>query len=572
MYFDTKKEVEKTKKIMKNPKLEIEDARRGLEKLQQYIKKLKEQGTEDEKIRQKINDEFSQEINEYLKTTGTDYVILEEQSLEILEKNPQLVENIYNKVKDEVGKFNPIKEEYTRGEKIKVLMEFEIKLVLKEIRQETIREELKRKREELSNSNDKELKEYLAKRPKIQKSTGYYLRDKELEKTEKDIKIRRRKIEEYIATTEKQSMKLAGHFFRKYGFLQEFLEGQNEDYHKLGMSQMEYKMKTDQDEKDIGLENIFTDEYIDTLTSGQLSALNAFWQNRYTKAIERIKKAIFIADNLNLWEELKQDDYNPEITDEQINNCMVKMRVLDRIFVMLKENLKDQYIKTGRRKILLFNLEEEIDTKSQLEFKKYFDKILPTSDNDITHNLEGSQSIRDSIKIVYGTKFNMIMRLIHQIEYNSKITNWGYIPENEKDKGKVLLGIDYPGFNMPLRLHINKKELVSFLKNFKNSSVIPIYEGNADMIYKGRMLKSRAFMPLTEERESFIIQKNKNLNVVDLKYNYIRHIGNLLTKKNKKIPKIYTREYIDLETGEKGNKTRGEFVPYKKENEEERKK
>ena len=260
------------------------------------------------------------------------------------------------------------------------------------------------------------------------------------------------------------------------------------------------------------------------------------------------------------------------LTDEQINNCMVKMRVLDRIFVMLKENLKDQYIKTGRRKILLFNLEEEIDTKSQLEFKKYFDKILPTSDNDITHNLEGSQSIRDSIKIVYGTKFNMIMRLIHQIEYNSKITNWGYIPENEKDKGKVLLGIDYPGFNMPLRLHINKKELVSFLKNFKNSSVIPIYEGNADMIYKGRMLKSRAFMPLTEERESFIIQKNKNLNVVDLKYNYIRHIGNLLTKKNKKIPKIYIQEYIDLETGEKGNKIKGEFVPYKKENEEERKK
>ena len=90
MYFDTKKEVEKTKKIMKNPKLEIEDARRGLEKLQQYIKKLKEQGTEDEKIRQKINDEFSQEINEYLKTTGTDYVILEEQSLEILEKNNKI--------------------------------------------------------------------------------------------------------------------------------------------------------------------------------------------------------------------------------------------------------------------------------------------------------------------------------------------------------------------------------------------------------------------------------------------------------------------------------------------------
>lgn len=539
MYFDTKKEVEKTKKIMKNPKLEIEDTRRGLEKLQQYIKNLKEQGIKDEKIRQKINDEFSQEIHEYFKTTGTEYIILEEQCLEVLETNPQLVENIYNKVKDEAYKFSPIKEEATRGENIKKLMEFEIKLILKRIQQETISKELKKKIEELSNSNDKKIKEYLAKRPEIQKNMEYYLRDTELEKTEKNIKIRRRQLEEYIATSEKQSMKLAGHFFRKYGFLQEFLEGQNEDYHKLGMSQMEYKMKTDQDEKDIGLENIFTDEYIDTLTSGQLSALNAFWQNRYTKAIERIKKAIFIADSLNLWEELKQDDYNPEITDEQISNCIVKMKVLDRIYVMLKENLKDQYIEADNHKVLQFKIEEEIDIKSQLEFKKYFDEILPTSDNDITHNLEGRQSIRDSIKTIYDTKFNMIMRLIHQIEYNSKITNWGYIPENEKDKGKVLLGIDYPGFNMPLRLHINKRELVSFLKNFKNSSVIPIYEGNADMIYKGKMLKSRAFMPLTEERESFIIQKNKNLNVVDLKYNYIRHIGNLLTKKNKKIPKIY---------------------------------
>lgn len=572
MYFNTKKEVEKTKKIMKNPKLEIEDTRRGLEKLQQYIKNLKEQGIKDEKIRQKINDEFSQEIHEYFKTTGTEYIILEEQCLEVLETNPQLVENIYNKVKDEAYKFSPIKEEATRGENIKKLMEFEIKLILKRIQQETISKELKKKIEELSNSNDKKIKEYLAKRPEIQKNMEYYLRDTELEKTEKNIKIRRRQLEEYIATSEKQSMKLAGHFFRKYGFLQEFLEGQNEDYHKLGMSQIEYKMKTDQDEKDIGLENIFTDEYIDTLTSGQLSALNAFWQNRYTKAIERIKKAIFIADSLNLWEELKQDDYNPEITDEQISNCIVKMKVLDRIYVMLKENLKDQYIEADNHKVLQFKIEEEIDIKSQLEFKKYFDEILPTSDNDITHNLEGRQSIRDSIKTIYDTKFNMIMRLIHQIEYNSKITNWGYIPENEKDKGKVLLGIDYPGFNMPLRLHINKRELVSFLKNFKNSSVIPIYEGNADMIYKGKMLKSRAFMPLTEERESFIIQKNKNLNVVDLKYNYIRHIGNLLTKKNKKIPKIYTREYIDLETGEKGNKIKGEFVPYKKENEEERKK
>ena len=33
-------------------------------------------------------------------------------------------------------------------------------------------------------------------------------------------------------------------------------------------------------------------------------------------------------------------------------------------------------------------------------------------------------------------------------------------------------------------------------------------------------------MPLTETRESEIINKNKTLNSVDVKYSYIKHLGN----------------------------------------------
>lgn len=42
---------------------------------------------------------------------------------------------------------------------------------------------------------------------------------------------------------------------------------------------------------DIGLENIFEDSYLDTLSLEQLTVLNAFWQNRFTKKIERDKKS-----------------------------------------------------------------------------------------------------------------------------------------------------------------------------------------------------------------------------------------------------------------------------------------
>lgn len=133
----------------------------------------------------------------------------------------------------------------------------------------------------------------------------------------------------------------------------------------------------------------------------------------------------------------------------------------------------------------------------------------------------------------------------------------------------ILLGIDYPGFNVPLKLHTKRKDLVEFLNMYKNSSVVPIYEGSADIEYRGKKQSSKIFMPLTQDRESEIIQKNKNLSPVDLRYNYIRQLGNLITKKVKKISKMYPHEYIDLSTGKKGIKINGKFTPYEMKTEKE---
>ena len=157
----------------------------------------------------------------------------------------------------------------------------------------------------------------------------------------------------------------------------------------------------------------------------------------------------------------------------------------------------------------------------------------------------------------------MLNKILTQIRYNSKITNWGYIPEDssEKDKRKVLIGIDYPGFNMPLKLHMNKDELIEYLEMIKGNAVLPVYEGNGDMTYKGKKLTTKIFMPLTEKRESEIIKANKEINSVDSKYLYVRHIGNLITKKCKKILKIYPQKYIDLKTKNMGTKRNGKFIP-----------
>lgn len=568
MYFNIEKEVERANKTIKYPQKEVVEARKNLEKLYYYVQILKNNGIKDNDLRDTIDKEFAQEIHKYFETTGMEFMQIEECALEILSANPQLVEKIYNKVKEDVEQLDIEKERVKIMDSQELGLEFEMELIIKKVREEKIDNELRNtlgKVVDLENKTiKKEYKSQIEKDPKLKDSIEYlmiFLEETEIEKMKKLINYRKEKIREELIEADKKSMLISGKFFKKYNFFEDFLERQNEDYRKLGLNQMKYKLKTEQDETDIGLENIFTEEYLNTITFEQLTVLNAFWQNRYTKAIEKIREATFIADTLNIWNELEKGDYKVNITDEQIMNCILKMKVLDDIYRKISNNVKKEYVEEEYYNYAKIDIKKIVESKSQIEYKEYFNQILPTSDNLIDRNLSGNQSLRDNVKATYENKNNMIMKLLQQIEYNQKITNWGYIEETKKniEDGKVLIGIDYPGFNMPLRLHTNRKDLVKFLKEYKNSTVIPIYEGNADMIYKGKMLKSSIFMPLTEERETKIIEENKKINPVDLKYNYIRHMGNLVTKKTKKIQKIYSREYIDLETNQKVTKVNGKF-------------
>lgn len=70
-------------------------------------------------------------------------------------------------------------------------------------------------------------------------------------------------------------------------------------------------------------------------------------------------------------------------------------------------------------------------------------------------------------------------------------------------------------------------------------------------------------MPLTETGESEIIKQNKSINAVDARYGYIKHLGNLVTKKVKSIKKIFPSRYVDLTNGTEGIKINNEFIPDK---------
>ena len=107
---------------------------------------------------------------------------------------------------------------------------------------------------------------------------------------------------------------------------------------------------------------------------------------------------------------------------------------------------------------------------------------------------------------------------------------------------------------------MRKGDLKDFLNYINGNSIVPIYRGNDDFIYENKRIASHILVPLTREKEGVIIKKASESIPIDMRYLLYQHLGNLVTVKTKKVKKIRTERYIDLETGKRGVMERGGFV------------
>ena len=298
MEFDLIKEISKAQKWLN--KKQIYYTKKELETLHQYIMKQNERiKNKRYTCRELIYDEFEKDLDNYVKTTGTHMMQVEDNALQILSTNPAIVDRAYDKIKDkDLEKFDFEKEKYRilNGEEQSI--EYEMCLMLKELRKEKVEGPLKEILYEEIHPKDENKRQKM--REKIQESDEYkktveytkiLIEPSERKQIEMAINYRKKGLEEALFTKEKEGFKLSGEFLKKYGFLREELEQQNKDYRDLSLSNMQYELKTENMDDDIGLENIFEDSYLDTLSLEQLTVLNAFWQNRFTKKIERDKKS-----------------------------------------------------------------------------------------------------------------------------------------------------------------------------------------------------------------------------------------------------------------------------------------
>ena len=214
MDLNFRKIIKQTKQSINDSKKEIFYAREDLKRLQKYIIKLQKYFKEDNvKIRDVILEEFEDEIYEYLQVTGNEIMQIQENTLQILDANPILVENIYNKIKNiDIDELDMEREEQKAKEGEAKCAEYEIESMLKKIRTENVNERQQKLINRIINPKDEYERKMFAKKmkedPNLKEAFEYMMifeAGSEIEKIKRFVKYKKNYIEkedEFISNKE----------------------------------------------------------------------------------------------------------------------------------------------------------------------------------------------------------------------------------------------------------------------------------------------------------------------------------------------------------------------------------
>ena len=540
--MNIQKEIQIANKTIENSKRKVFFVKKNIEEFNKYINKFEK--IDERELKSYIINKFQSDLQDNLKMCGKKIISKKIDTISNLIYNPTIIKSIYEKVKNEsIGNIN-YEEYYGDKEQCETLIIKESLIRCKML--EDVKKTLKIS--DTKNINNKEMKKYLN-----------AIEEKDEQKIIEVLKIMNQELKEQEKNISIKTLVSVGKFLKEYGVLEQETEMQNSNYKKLGLDKLEITMESDKD-GNIGVNNLFEEKYLSNLSNEQLTILNAFWQNRYTKIVGNIGDTIFIYNKMNLWKKNNMHEIY-KIPNEKILNILIQKEICNKElkkretdeYKKIEKTLFDNNISFEERYVDLSN----IDKNARKEYHNYFKDKIQESKNDLISDIIDIAPIRNLITIAYKRKDDELNACIMDMMSHRNKFNWGYIQEIKNKKNSiernekfVLIGIDYPGFNMPLRVHINKNVLITLIKNNKGDTTIPEYKNSEDFEIDGRIIPTNVLMPLTSKMEYEIIRYNKEVNKDINKYSnikIIKHFSNFITKKVKGIKNDTEQtKYVDM--------------------------
>ena len=374
----------------------------------------------------------------------------------------------------------------------------------------------------------------------------------------------------------------------RLGLLERYCDRHNSLMQRMGLSGLSYSYEKDE-KGDTSVRSFFQRENIEKMDIYKLSMLNAFLINRYTKALEGINQTFFIVNELGLWTQIRAakpnkdgkisidiDEKNLEALYKKMNFLSVTLEELmdDCSGNSTDENTHNVTMENGvTRSYVKFDVNEKIKELEEIlggQYREYFGELLPESANNFGVDFDDYRVLRNAEMNTYRIKdFNMISALFNLYQVKGLSKNWGVIPEDRpiKDSNMILLSFDIEGFNMPVRLHIDKETIIEFLKSNQGTTKMPMYDGASDFTFYDKNLGTQILMPLFMKQKKALKEYNEKAAEGSQVKRFLNHVAFLkddskypehlkvdtVTKQNGKVflrKGRPLRRFIDLETGE----------------------
>lgn len=365
------------------------------------------------------------------------------------------------------------------------------------------------------------------------------------------------------------SIMLSTQLLDELGLLEYYTNANNKSYQKISVNLCyDYEQ----------VKKLLSEENLKKLNVEQLILMSSFWNNRVNKIMKDLAKVYYFINNKELLTEKNVDGKDVFcFMPEQVQKVGIKMNFLHKVSFELLRNIQNKNL-NSKKTCIEDNINETCENKSRIElepyvnkicgiyskqYKKYFDKLFPKSENSLEKDLYNTIIFENIRYNSYAAKGDcMIGALMCLFNDKSGTTkNFGYVEEpNSKGKKEILINADIQGFNTCFSLHINKDLVINFLNEKQGNTNMPKYKGAEDFkIGENEILKAQIYVPLTKEAENSIKKATERLTPLDRYAKLIRHLNGLIEgekmanhlmepynsgKKGQKYK--YVQEYIDL--------------------------
>ncbi len=348
---------------------------------------------------------------------------------------------------------------------------------------------------------------------------------------------------------------------KELNLLDKYRAANNKQFERLGLPELSI---TDED-FDAFYGNL-SEEMLQKYNIHDLSVINSFWINRLSKEILTFNNAFFAINDLYLWDKIRKGKIitDPEtgekkidvqVSDAQIEAVSEKMKFLSQVAGNFLIDIDEETLKSApefkaeetsdgfyriSRTAVFKDLSSDIDALNNeigKDYKRYFSStngaVLRNTSNNFVRDFSLYHTALNITHNSYKIKDNIMIALLSNL-FNSNISrNWGLSLENRRKDptrtDKVLIAIDVPGFNMPIRLHMRRELLEDFLKSNQNTSKIPLYQGENDFNKEhGSVITTPMLIPVSSTSKKSIIDFTKKIPESHPYYKFLKHLEFIL--------------------------------------------